>query len=78
MSADRTCCLCSLGIYEAYGQDIDRTVAKAREAARGTNIRVLQNDSILIDGVKIIRGELFGLISTYSGNAKYAMQVAAT
>lgn len=32
------------GNHESYGTDIDRTVEKAREAARGTSIRVLQDD----------------------------------
>jgi Icc-related predicted phosphoesterase len=63
------------GNHEAYGQDIDRTVAKAREAASGTNIHVLQNDSILIDGVKIIGTSLWTDFNLF-GNARYAMQVA--
>jgi Icc-related predicted phosphoesterase len=38
------------GNHEAYGTDLDRTVEKARIAAAGTNVRVLQNESIEIGG----------------------------
>lgn len=38
------------GNHEFYGTDIDRTVEKARIAALGTNVHVLQNDSVIIDG----------------------------
>lgn len=38
------------GNHEFYGVDIDRTVEKARIAALGTNVHVLQNDSVTIDG----------------------------
>jgi predicted phosphodiesterase len=39
------------GNHEGYGTDIDRTLAKARLAAAGTNVHVLENDSVEIDGV---------------------------
>lgn len=39
------------GNHEGYGCDIDRTVEKAREAAVGTNVRVMQNDVTVVDGV---------------------------
>lgn len=38
------------GNHEAYGTDLDRTVEKARAAAAGSNIHVLQNDSLIING----------------------------
>lgn len=38
------------GNHEFYGCDIDRTVEKARIAAAGTNLHVLQNDSVIIGG----------------------------
>jgi predicted phosphodiesterase len=38
------------GNHEFYGADIDRTIEKARIAALGTNVHVLQNDSVTIDG----------------------------
>jgi Icc-related predicted phosphoesterase len=40
-----------MGNHEAYGCDIDRTVEKAKEAALGTNIHVLQHESVQICGV---------------------------
>jgi hypothetical protein len=36
------------GNHEGYGCDIDRTVEKARAAAAGSNVHVLQNDSVTI------------------------------
>jgi hypothetical protein len=39
------------GNHEAYGVDIDITLAKAREAAAGTNVHILENDAVEIDGV---------------------------
>jgi predicted phosphodiesterase len=37
------------GNHEFYGCDIDRTVAKARVLAAGTNVHVLQNDVVQIN-----------------------------
>lgn len=37
------------GNHEAYGTDLDRTIEKARTAAAGTNIHVLENDSVTIN-----------------------------
>jgi hypothetical protein len=39
---------------EAYGTDIDVTVAKARAAAKGTKVFVLQNEMQNIDGVDFL------------------------
>ena len=39
------------GNHEAYGTDIDRTVEKAKEAAIGTKIFVLERDQIKLGGV---------------------------
>jgi predicted phosphodiesterase len=38
------------GNHEFWGTDLDRTVEKARIAAAGTNLHILQNDSITIGG----------------------------
>lgn len=38
------------GNHEFYGADIDRTIEKARISASGTNVHVLQNDSVTIGG----------------------------
>jgi hypothetical protein len=63
------------GNHEFYGCDIDRTVEKARQAAAGTNVRILQNDSVEIDGVLFVGATLwtdFALL----GNPDHAMQIA--
>jgi hypothetical protein len=39
------------GNHEAYGTDVDRTIEKAREAAAGTKVFVLENDQVQISGV---------------------------
>lgn len=58
------------GNHEAYGTDIDRTLEKAREAAAGTNIIVMENDVVDIGGVRIIACTLwtdFGLFGDPHG-----------
>jgi len=65
------------GNHEFYGCDIDRTVEKARQAAAGTNVRILQNDSVEIDGVLFVGATLwtdFALL----GNPHHAMQIAGS
>jgi hypothetical protein len=42
------------GNHESYGQDIDRDLEKARAAAAGTNIFVMENDKVEIDGVTFL------------------------
>ncbi len=42
------------GNHEFYGTDEFRTVEKAREAAAGTNVHVLQNDAVRIGGVTFV------------------------
>jgi predicted phosphodiesterase len=42
------------GNHEGYGVDIDITLQKARLAAAGTNVHVMENDSITIDGVTFL------------------------
>jgi predicted phosphodiesterase len=42
------------GNHEPYGQDIDIDLDKARAAAAGTNIHILQNDSLTIGGVTFL------------------------
>ncbi|MCA1436788.1 metallophosphoesterase [Bradyrhizobium sp. BRP20] len=40
-----------MGNHEPYGEDIDIDLEKARTAAAGTNIHILQNDTVRIDNV---------------------------
>jgi hypothetical protein len=64
------------GNHEFYGADIDRTVEKARQAAAGTNVRVLQNDAELIDGVLFAGATLWTDFELF-GNREYAMNRAS-
>jgi Icc-related predicted phosphoesterase len=63
------------GNHEGYGTDIDRTVEKARTAAAGTNIHVMQNDCVVLGDVRFIGSTLwtdFNLL----GDPDRALQVA--
>jgi predicted phosphodiesterase len=64
------------GNHEFYGCDIDRTVEKARQAAAGTNIHILQNDAVVIDGVLFAGATLWTDFELF-GNRDYAMMRAA-
>jgi predicted phosphodiesterase len=63
------------GNHEAYGTDIDRTLEKARLAAAGTNVHVLENDSIEIDGVTFL-GAVGWTDFDLFGDQEHAMRVA--
>jgi predicted phosphodiesterase len=63
------------GNHEGYGTDLDRTIEKARLAAAGSNVHVLENDSVRIGDV-VFLGAIgwtdFGLF----GDPERAMRVA--
>ncbi|UGX94818.1 metallophosphoesterase [Bradyrhizobium barranii subsp. barranii] len=64
------------GNHEFYGCDIDRTLEKAKALAAGTNVHVLENESVRIDDVTFAGCTLwtdFGI----RGDAHGAMAVAA-
>ncbi|UFW48184.1 MULTISPECIES: metallophosphoesterase [Bradyrhizobium] len=63
------------GNHEFYGCDIDRTVEKAHAAAAGTNIHVLQNDAVTIDGITFLGATLWTDFDLFDDPA-YAMSVA--
>jgi predicted phosphodiesterase len=63
------------GNHEAYGVDIDITLAKAREAAAGTNVHILENDAVEIDGV-IFLGAVGWTDFNLFGDQERAMRVA--
>jgi predicted phosphodiesterase len=65
------------GNHEFYGCDIDRTVEKARQAAAGTNIHILQDDEILINGQVLFVGATLWTDFDLFGNRDYAMMRAA-
>ena len=64
------------GNHEFYGCDIDRTVEKARALAKGTNVTVVQNDSVQIGDVVFIGATLWTDFDLF-GDADYAMMNAA-
>lgn len=64
------------GNHEAYGVDIDLTVEKARVAAAGSNIHVLQNDTVTIDGITFVGATLWTDFDLF-GTPEYAMAAAA-
>ena len=64
------------GNHEFYGTDLDITVEKARALAAGTNLHVMQNDSVRIGDVGFI-GATFWTDFDLFGDPEYAMQVAA-
>ena len=53
------------GNHESYGCDVDRTVEKAKEAAEGSKVFVLQNDAIRLGNVTS-RAQLYGPTSICS------------
>jgi predicted phosphodiesterase len=64
------------GNHEFYGCDIDRTVEKARQIAAGTNVHILQNDSVVIDDVLFVGATLWTDFE-FLGNRDLAMRRAA-
>lgn len=42
------------GNHEWYGGHLHKDLAKLREAARGTNVHVLEGDEIMLDGVRFL------------------------
>ena len=63
------------GNHEGYGCDIDRTVEKARAAAAGSNVHVLQNDSLILGGVTFLGCTLWTDFDLF-GDAEYAMMAS--
>lgn len=64
------------GNHEFYGTDVDRTIEKARAAAAGTNIHVLQHDSIRIGDVTFAGATTWTDFDLF-GDPHRAMVVAA-
>jgi len=48
-----------LGNHERYGADYDITLQKAREAAAGSLVHVVENEAIEIDGVEFVGASLW-------------------
>jgi hypothetical protein len=63
------------GNHEFYGCDIDRTVEKARAAAAGSNVHVLQNDAVTIGGATFVGATLWTDFDLF-GNQRRAIGIA--
>jgi Icc-related predicted phosphoesterase len=66
-----------LGNHERYGEDADRAVDKARKAALGTAVHVLEQDFVEINGVEFAGGTLWTNYALYgTQTVEAAMSVA--
>ncbi len=78
--SDRPCVFVA-GNHEAYGEDLGRTVQKARIAAAGTNVHVLENDVVHIDdpvgGQVAFYGATGWTDFNLFGNPESGMRIAA-
>ena len=63
------------GNHEGYGCDIDRTIEKAKEAAAGTSIHVLQDESVRIGEITFAGATLWTDFNLF-GDQRRAMRVA--
>jgi Calcineurin-like phosphoesterase len=63
------------GNHEGYGCDIDRTIEKAKEAAAGTSIHVLQNESVQIGDVTFAGATLWTDFDLFA-DRRLAMRIA--
>jgi predicted phosphodiesterase len=64
------------GNHEGYGTDLELSIKKARAAAAGTNLRVLQNDCCIIGDVTFVGAILWTDFMLF-GDQKRAMAHAA-
>jgi predicted phosphodiesterase len=64
------------GNHEGYGTDLGRTLEKARAAAAGTNVHVLERDSIEINGVTFFGATGWTDFNLF-GHRERAMRAAA-
>lgn len=70
--------LCVAGNHEFYGQDLPGLTARLREAARGSDIHVLENDELTLDGVRFLGCSLWSDFD-YAGadNRAHSMRLCA-
>src|ERR1700738_1337168 len=64
------------GNHEGYGCDVDRTVEKAKQAAEGSKVFVLQNEAIRLGNVTFAGATLWTDFDLF-GDQRRAMAVAA-
>lgn len=65
-----------MGNHEAYGTDIDRTLEKAKAEAAGTNVHMIENETVRIGGVTFAGCTLWTDFAI-RGDAHRGMAVAA-
>ena len=63
------------GNHEGYGCDVDRTVAKAKQAAEGSKVMVLENEAVRIGDVTFAGATLWTDFKLF-GDQRRAMVVA--
>jgi predicted phosphodiesterase len=63
------------GNHEGYGCDVDRTVEKARQAAEGSQVLILQNDAIQLGNVTFAGATLWTDFNLF-GDQRRSMVVA--
>lgn len=63
------------GNHEPYGQDIDLDLEKARAAAAGSNVRVMQNDTVTISDITFLGSTLWTDFDLFD-DPDYAMAAA--
>lgn len=64
-----------MGNHEGYGTDIDRTVEKAKTAADGTNVHLLENETVRIGNV-VFAGATLWTDYALNGDPQGAMAIA--
>ncbi len=64
------------GNHEGYGCDVDRTVEKAKQAAEGSKVCVLQNDTVRLGNVTFAGATLWTDFNLFAAQRR-AMAVAA-
>lgn len=64
-----------MGNHEAYGTDIDRTVEKAKAAAAGSNVHVLENETVNLAGATFAGATLWTDFAV-RGDAEASMALA--
>ncbi|MCC5612495.1 metallophosphoesterase [Nostoc sp. CHAB 5834] len=47
------------GNHEFYGNSLSRTIRKLKEAAAGSNVQVLHDEAVVLDGVRFLGGTLW-------------------
>ncbi|MEX1081241.1 MAG: metallophosphoesterase [Halofilum sp. (in: g-proteobacteria)] len=66
-----------MGNHEFYGGDIAQVLAAARGAARGTSVHVLEQDSVVVDGVRFLGATLWTDFALHGAESASSSRAAA-